>query len=132
MNKIVGIDLGTGNSAVAVYEGGKVTVIPAKDNGKFTTPSVVAFIDSGEILVGAAAERQRITNPKNTIYAIKRFMGKKFSEVQNEVSMVPYEVVAGPNDECRVKINGKLYSPEEISAKIIEKLKKDAEAYLGY
>ena len=131
-NKIVGFDLGTGRSAVAVYESGKVTVIPAKDNGAYVTPSMVAFTSSGEILVGAAAERQRITNSKNTVYAIKRFMGKKFSEVQNEVKNVPYEVVAGPNDECRVKINDKLYSPEEISAKILEKLKKDAEAYLGY
>lgn len=131
-NKIVGFDLGTGRSAVAVYESGKVTVIPAKDNGAYVTPSMVAFTSSGEILVGAAAERQRITNSKNTIYAIKRFMGKKFSEVQNEVKNVPYEVVAGPNDECRVKINNKLYSPEEISAKILEKLKRDAEEYLGY
>ena len=131
-NKIVGFDLGTGRSAVAVYESGKVTVIPDKDNGAYVTPSMVAFTSSGEILVGAAAERQRITNSKNTIYAIKRFMGKKFSEVQNEVKNVPYEVVAGPNDECRVKINNKLYSPEEISAKILEKLKRDAEEYLGY
>lgn len=131
-NKIIGFDLGTGRSAVAVYESGKVTVIPAKDNGAYVTPSMVAFTSSGEILVGAAAERQRITNSKNTVYAIKRFMGKKFSEVQDEVKNVPYEVVAGPNDECRVKINDKLYSPEEISAKILEKLKKDAEEYLGY
>ena len=113
--KIVGIDLGTGNSAIAVYEGTKVTVIPGKDTGSLTTPSMVAFTKSGEILVGAAAARQRITNPKNTIYAVKRFMGKKFNEVQDEVKMVPYEVVAGPNDECRIKIDGKLYSPEEIS-----------------
>lgn len=129
--KILGLDLGTGNSAAAIYEGIKVTVIPAKDTGAMTTPSMVAFTNSGEILVGAAAARQRITNPKNTIYAVKRFMGKKFSEVQAEVKAVPYEVVAGPNDECRIKVNGKLYSPEEISAKILEKLKKDAEAYLG-
>lgn len=131
-SKIIGIDLGTGNSAVAVHEGNKATVIPAKDTGSLTTPSMVAFLPNGEILVGAAAARQRITNPKNTVYAIKRFMGKKFSEVQEEIKVVPYEVVAGPNDECRVKINGKLYSPEEISAKILEKLKKDAESYLGY
>lgn len=129
--KILGFDLGTGNSAAAIYEGTKVTVIPAKDTGAATTPSMVAFTSSGEILVGAAAARQRITNPKNTIYAVKRFMGKKFSEVQAEVKAVPYEVVAGPNDECRIKVNDKLYSPEEISAKILEKLKKDAEAYLG-
>ena len=132
MNKIIGIDLGTGRSAVSVYEGGKATIIPAKDTGSQTTPSVVAFTKSGEILVGAAAERQRITNPKNTIYAIKRFMGRKYSEVLGEVKAVPYEVVAGPNDECRVVVDGKQYSPEEISAKILEKLKKDAESYLGY
>lgn len=131
-NKIIGMDLGTGRSAVAVYEGSTVTVIPAKDTGSMTTPSMVAFTSSGEVLVGAAAERQRITNPKNTIYAVKRFMGKKFSEVRSEVAAVPYEVVAGPNDECRIKIGDKQYSPEEISAKILEKLKKDAEAYLGY
>ena len=129
--KIIAIDLGTGNSAVAVFEGGKPTIIPAKDTGNQTTPSVVAFTSSGEILVGTQAARQRITNPKRTIFAIKRFMGKTVDEAKDEISKVPYEVVAGPNNQCRVKIDDKLYSPEEISAKILGKLKKDAEAYLG-
>lgn len=131
MSKIVGFDLGTGNSAVAVYEGGKATIIPAKDTGSMTTPSVVAFTQKGEILVGAAASRQRITNPKRTVFAIKRFMGKTVDEAKDEISQVPYEVVAGPNSQCRVKIDDKMYSPEEISAKILDKLRKDAEAYLG-
>lgn len=130
-NKIISIDLGTGNSAVAVFEGNKPTIIPAKDTGNLTTPSIVAFTKTGDILVGTAAARQRVTNPKNTIYAIKRFMGKTFDEAKDEISKVPYEVVAGPNNQCRVKINDKLYSPEEISAKILGKLKTDAEAYLG-
>lgn len=132
MDKIVGFDLGTGNSAVAISEGGKPTIIPAKDTGSMTTPSVVAFTSSGEILVGAQAARQRVTNPKKTVFAIKRFMGKTVDEAKDEIANVPYEVVAGPNNQCRVKIDGKLYSPEEISAKILGKLKKDAEAYLGY
>lgn len=132
MDKIVGFDLGTGNSAVAISEGGKPTIIPAKDTGSMTTPSVVAFTSSGEILVGAQAARQRVTNPKKTVFAIKRFMGKTVDEAKDEIANVPYEVVAGPNNQCRVKIDDKLYSPEEISAKILGKLKKDAEAYLGY
>ncbi len=132
IKKIISIDLGTGNSAVAVMEGGKVTIIPAKDTGKLTTPSIIAFTKTGEILVGNSAARQRVTNPKNTIFAIKRFMGKTVDEAKDEISKVPYEVVAGPNNQCRVKINNKLYSPEEISAKILEKLKRDAEAFLGY
>lgn len=131
MAKIVGFDLGTGNSAVAVIEGGKTTIIPAKDTGSMTTPSIVAFASNGDILVGAAAARQRITNPKNTVFAIKRFMGRTVSEAADEISKVPYAVVAGPNGQCRVSVDGKQYSPEEISAKILEKLKKDAEAYLG-
>lgn len=130
--KIIAIDLGTGNSAVAITEAGKTTIIPAKDTGSQTTPSIVAFTKNGDILVGSAAARQRVTNAKNTIYAIKRFMGKTISEAKDEINNVPYTVVAGPNDQCRIKINDKLYSPEEISAKILEKLKKDAEAYLGY
>lgn len=130
--KIIAIDLGTGNSAVAITEAGKTTIIPAKDTGNQTTPSIVAFTKNGDILVGSAAARQRVTNAKNTIYAIKRFMGKTVSEAKDEINNVPYTVVAGPNDQCRVKIDDKLYSPEEISAKILEKLKKDAEAYLGY
>jgi len=131
MAKIVGIDLGTGFSAVSIVEGGKTTMIPAKDTGSMTTPSIVAFTAKGDILVGAAAARQRITNPKNTVFAIKRFMGRTVDEAKDEISKVPYSVVAGPNGQCRVDINGKQYSPEEISAKILEKLKKDAEAYLG-
>lgn len=131
MSKIIGIDLGTGNSAVAVLECGKATIIPAKDTGSMTTPSVVAFTSSGEILVGAQAARQRVTNPKRTVFAIKRFMGKTVDEAKDEISQVPYEVVAGPSGQCRVKIDDKLYSPEEISAKILDKLRKDAEAYLG-
>lgn len=130
--KIIAIDLGTGNSAVAITEAGKTTIIPAKDTGSQTTPSIVAFTKNGDILVGSAAARQRVINAKNTIYAIKRFMGKTISEAKDEINNVPYTVVAGPNDQCRIKINDKLYSPEEISAKILEKLKKDAEAYLGY
>ncbi len=130
--KIVGFDLGTGNSAVAIMEGSKTIIIPAKDTGNQTTPSIVAFTKNNEILVGASAARQRITNPKYTVYAIKRFMGKTFTEAKDEISKVPYEVVAGPNDQCRVKINDKLYSPEEISAKILGKLKQDAEHFLGY
>lgn len=130
--KIVSFDLGTGNSAVAIMEGTKTTIIPAKDTGNQTTPSIVAFTKNGEILVGVSAARQRITNPKRTIYAIKRFMGKTFTEAKDEISKVPYEVVSGPNDQCRVKIDDKLYSPEEISAKILGKLKQDAEHFLGY
>ena len=129
--KIIAIDLGTGNSAVSIFEGGKPTIIPAKDTGNMTTPSIVAFTKNGETLVGSQAARQRVTNPKNTIYAIKRFMGKTFEEAKDEISKVPYEVVAGPNNQCRVKIGDKLYSPEEISAKILSKLKSDAENYIG-
>ena len=131
MGKIIGIDLGTGNSAVAVMEGGKPVIVPAKDSGSRTTPSIVAFTKSGETLVGAAAARQRVTNAKRTVYAIKRFMGKTVDEAKDEISKVPYDVVAGPNGQCRVKIDDKLYSPEEISAKILAKLKADAEAYVG-
>lgn len=130
--KILGIDLGTGNSAISIVEGGKSIIIPTKDTGAQTTPSIVGFTKNGDILVGAAAARQRVTNPKNTVYAIKRFMGRTIDEAKDEISKVPYEVVAGPNNMCRVKINNKLYSPEEISAKILAKLKADAEAYLGY
>lgn len=131
MSKILGCDLGTGNSACAVIEGGKAKIIPAADTGSMTTPSMVAFTKSGDVLVGAAAARQRVTNPKNTVYAIKRFMGKRFSEAAEEIKSVPYKIVQGPNDSCRVDVDGRLYSPEEISAKILAKLKADAEAYLG-
>ncbi len=130
MGKIIGIDLGTTNSVVAVMEGGEPTVIPNPE-GSRTTPSVVAFTKSGERLVGQAAKRQAITNPENTIYSIKRFMGRRFSEVQNEIKAVPYKVVAAPNGDCRIVAQGKEYSPQEISAMILQKMKDAAEQYLG-
>ncbi|HWY48945.1 MAG TPA: molecular chaperone DnaK [Bryobacteraceae bacterium] len=130
MSKIIGIDLGTTNSVVSVMEGGQAVVIPNQEGGR-TTPSVVAFTKSGERLVGQVAKRQSVTNPENTIYSIKRFMGRKFSEVSQEMKLVPYKVVAGENSDARVEINGKKYSPPEISAMILTKLKEAAEAYLG-
>src|SRR5689334_4201740 len=130
MSKIIGIDLGTTNSCVAVMEGGDPVVIPNAE-GNRTTPSVVAFSKSGERLVGQVAKRQAVTNPQNTIYSIKRFMGRKFSEVAEEIRMVPFQVVAGPNGDCRVRAGSKDWSPEEISAMILGKLKEAAEAYLG-
>jgi molecular chaperone DnaK len=130
MGKIIGIDLGTTNSVVAVMEGGQPTVIPNQE-GSRTTPSVVAFTKSGERLVGQVAKRQAITNPENTIFSIKRFMGRRFEEVSEEMKMVPYKVVRGDNGDARVEIMGKKYSPPEISAMILTKLKEAAEAYLG-
>jgi len=130
MSKILGIDLGTTNSCMAVMEGGEPLVIPNAE-GMRTTPSIVAFTKSGERLVGQAAKRQAITNPKNTIYSIKRFMGRKYDEVAHEISLVPYEVVRAANGDAHVKINDKVYSPPEISSMILQKLKADAEAYLG-
>lgn len=130
MAKILGIDLGTSNSCMAVMEHGDVTVIPNVE-GNRTTPSIVAFSKSGERLVGQTAKRQAVTNPKNTIFSVKRFMGRKFSEVQSELANIPYEVVAAPNGDAHIKVNDKLYSPPEISAMILQKLKSDAEAYLG-
>ncbi len=130
MGKIIGIDLGTTNSVVAVMEGGQPKVI-VNEEGARTTPSVVAFTKDGEILVGQVAKRQSVTNPHNTVFSIKRFMGRKFNEVREEMKMVPYKVVEGPNGDVRIDISGKLYSPPEISAKVLEKLKKAAEAYLG-
>ncbi len=130
MSKIIGIDLGTTNSVVAVMEGGQAVVIPNQEGGR-TTPSVVAFTKSGERLVGTVAKRQSVTNPENTVYSIKRFMGRRFSEVSEEMKLVPYKVVAGENGDARVEINGKRYSPPEISAMILNKLKEAAEAYLG-
>jgi molecular chaperone DnaK len=130
MSKIIGIDLGTTNSVVAVMEGGQAVVIPNQEGGR-TTPSVVAFTKSGERLVGQVAKRQAVTNPENTIYSIKRFMGRRFNEVSEEMKLVPYKVVAGENGDARVEINGKRYSPPEISAMILTKLKEAAEAYLG-
>jgi len=130
MGKTIGIDLGTTNSCMAVLEGGEPTVIENAEGGR-TTPSVVAFTASGERLVGTVAKRQAVTNPQNTIFSIKRFMGRKEAEVREEESIVPYKVVAGPNGDARVEAGGKQYSPPEISAMILQKLKADAEAYLG-
>src|SRR5437588_5676072 len=130
MSKIIGIDLGTTNSVVAVMEGGQPVVIPNQEGGR-TTPSVVAFTKSGERLVGQVAKRQAVTNPENTIYSIKRFMGRRYNEVGEETKRVPYNVVAGENGDARVEISGKKYSPPEISAMILGKLKEAAEAYLG-
>jgi molecular chaperone DnaK len=130
MGKIIGIDLGTTNSVVAVMEAGQPTVI-ANQEGARTTPSVVAFTKSGERLVGQVAKRQAITNPENTIFSIKRFMGRRYDEVSEEMKMVPYKVVRGDNGDARVEISGKKYSPPEISAMILTKLKEAAESYLG-
>jgi molecular chaperone DnaK len=130
MGKIIGIDLGTTNSVVAVMEGGQPTVIANQEGGR-TTPSVVAFTKSGERLVGQVAKRQSITNPENTVFSIKRFMGRRLDEVTEEQKMVPYKVMRGENGDARVEIQGKKYSPPEISAMILTKLKEAAEAYLG-
>ena len=130
MSKIIGIDLGTTNSVVAVMEGGEAKVIPNAE-GNRTTPSVVAFAKNGERLVGQVAKRQSVTNPKNTVFSIKRFMGRKFDEVKEEMKMVPYEVERGDNGDVRVTIEGKKFSPPEISAMILGKLKQSAEDYLG-
>lgn len=130
MGKIIGIDLGTTNSCVSVMEGNEPVVIPNSEGGR-TTPSVVAFTKTGERLVGQPAKRQAVTNPRNTIFSIKRFMGRKIEEVGTEKSEVPYEVVAGDNSTARVKISDRLYSPPEISAMILQKMKKTAEDYLG-
>jgi molecular chaperone DnaK len=130
MSKIIGIDLGTTNSVVAIMEGGKPTVITNAEGSRLT-PSVVAVTDKGERLVGQVAKRQAITNPTNTVYSIKRFMGRKFAEVQSEVKMVPYHVEAADNGDVRVKIQDKSYSPPEISALILRRLKEAAEAHLG-
>ena len=130
MAKIIGIDLGTTNSCVSVMEGNQPVVI-ANHEGKRTTPSVVAFLDNGEIKVGDPAKRQSIINPKNTIASIKRFMGRKYNEVSSETKLVSYKVMAGPNDTARVQINDKNYTPQEISAMILQKMKKTAEDYLG-
>ncbi len=130
MAKTIGIDLGTTNSCMAVLEGGEPTVIPNAEGGR-TTPSVVAFTGDGERLVGPPAKRQQVTNPQNTVFSIKRFMGRKHSEVSEEMKIVPYEVTEDPNGDVRVKAGGKEYAPPEISAMILQKLKADAEAYLG-
>jgi len=130
MGKIIGIDLGTTNSAMAVLEGGEPTIIPNAEGGR-TTPSVVAFTKTGEQLVGTVARRQAVTNPENTVFSIKRFMGRKYSNVSEEMKIVPYKVVEGPNSDVRVEVKDGQFSPPEISAKILQKLKRDAEAFLG-
>ena len=130
-DKVIGIDLGTTNSVVAVMEGGDPVVIPNAEGGR-TTPSVVAFTKDGERLVGQIAKRQAVTNPQNTIFSIKRFMGRKLSEVQEETKRVPYKIVSGPNDMAVVEVQGKRYTPPEISAMILQKMKQTAEDYLGH
>lgn len=130
MGKIIGIDLGTTNSVVAIMEGRDVKVIE-NEEGTRTTPSVVGFVKENEILVGQVAKRQAITNPENTVFSIKRFMGRRFNEVEQEIKMVPYKVVQAPNGDAHVEIRGKKYSPPEISAQILMKLKRAAERYLG-
>src|SRR6201986_3140680 len=130
MAKIIGIDLGTTNSVVAIMEGDQPKVL-INSQGRRLTPSVVAFTEKGEILVGQVAKHQQVTNPKNTIFSIKRFMGRRHSEVAQEEKMVPYEVTGGPNDYVKVKVRGKEYTPEQVSAFILQDLKKTAEDYLG-
>ena len=129
-SKVLGIDLGTTNSCMAVMEGGEPTVIPNAEGGR-TTPSVVAFTKDGERLVGSSAKRQAVTNPLNTVFSIKRFIGRKFDEVKNEIDLVPYKIIKSKNGDAHVQIGEKVYSPPEISAMILQKLKTDAEAYLG-
>ncbi|MDB4025136.1 molecular chaperone DnaK [Flavobacteriaceae bacterium] len=131
MSKIIGIDLGTTNSCVSVMEGNEPVVIPNSE-GKRTTPSIVAFVEGGERKVGDPAKRQAVTNPTKTVYSIKRFMGNKFSESTQEATRVPYKVVKGDNDTPRVDIDGRLYTPQEISAMVLQKMKKTAEDYLGH
>jgi molecular chaperone DnaK len=129
-SKVLGIDLGTTNSCMAIMEGGEPTVIPNAEGGR-TTPSVVAFTKDGERLVGQAAKRQAVTNPKNTIFSVKRFMGRNYAEVAHEIELVPYQVVKASNGDAHIKIGDKTYAPPEISAMILQKMKTDAEAYLG-
>ncbi len=129
-NKILGVDLGTGNSAMAVFEGGEAKIIPNAEGGR-TTPSIIGWTKSGERLVGQAAKRQAVTNPKGTVYEVKRLIGRKYDEVLDDIKMLSYDVVKAPNGDCRIKVEGKEYSPEECSSFILAKLKKDAEAYLG-
>ena len=130
MAKVIGIDLGTTNSVVAVVEGGNPTVI-ANQEGSRLTPSVVGFTKEGEILVGQVAKRQGITNPENTVFSIKRFMGRRYDEVVQEIKLVPYKAVKAGNGDARIEVRGKQYAPPEISAMILRKLKEAAEAYLG-
>src|SRR5512140_2489395 len=130
MAKAIGIDLGTTNSVVAVMEGGQPAVI-INSEGSRITPSVVAFTKAGERLVGQIAKRQAVLNPENTIYSAKRFIGRRYAEVQSEIKNVPYKVIAGPNDIVQFDITGKRYAPEEISAQVMRKLAEDAAKYLG-
>src|SRR5690348_7469161 len=130
MSKVIGIDLGTTNSVVAVMEGGEPTVI-VNQEGARTTPSVVGFSRDGERLVGQVARRQAVTNPDNTIFSIKRFMGRKYDEVTQEIARVPYKVVRATNGDAQIEVGGKKYSPPEISAMILQKLKAAAEGHLG-
>ncbi len=129
-NKVLGIDLGTTNSCMAIMEGGESTVIPNAEGGR-TTPSVVAFTKDGERLVGQAAKRQAVTNPTNTIFSVKRFMGRKFAEVAHEIDLVPYKVIKAKNGDAHIQIDDKTYAPPEISAMILQKMKADADAYVG-
>ena len=130
MSKIIGIDLGTTNSVVAVMEGGEPIVITNSEGGR-TTPSVVAFTKDGNRLVGQVAKRQAVTNPENTLYSIKRFMGRKFDEVTEEIKQVPYKVEKAGNGDVRISVDGKQYNPPEIAAMVLQKLKQSAEDYLG-
>ncbi len=129
MGKIIGIDLGTTNSCVAVMEAGKPVVIPNPEGGR-TTPSIVAFSKTGERLVGAIAKRQAVTNPDDTVYSIKRFMGRRHNEVESEEKNVPYKIVGGPSDLVKVHVNNKDNTPPELSAMVLQYLKKAAEDYL--
>src|ERR1700737_3536733 len=130
MSKIIGIDLGTTNSVVSVMQGGEPVVIPNQEGGR-TTPSVVAITKGGERLVGQVAKRQAVTNPENTVYSIKRFMGRRFDEVNAETKRIPYKVVKGEHDDARIEIFGKMYSRPQFSAMILGKLKSAAEDFLG-
>src|SRR5512147_3075345 len=132
MSKVIGIDLGTTNSCVAIMEGGEPVVI-ANAEGSRTTPSMVAFADSGEVLVGQSAKRQAVTNPQNTLFAIKRLIGRKFQDdvVQKDVGMVPYKIAKADNGDAWVEVNGKKMAPPEVSARVLMKMKKTAEDYLG-
>ena len=129
MGKIIGIDLGTTNSCVSVFEGNEPVVI-TNSEGKRTTPSIVAFVEGGERIVGDPAKRLAITNPPRTIYSIKRFMGETYDQVQKEISRTPYKVVRGDNNTPRVDVDGRQYTPQEISAMVLQKMKKTAEDYL--
>jgi len=132
MSKILGIDLGTTNSCMAIMEGGKPVVLENKEGAR-TTPSVVAETKTGERIVGQVAKRQAITNPVNTLYSVKRLIGRRYSDksVQYDKKLLPYEIIQGPNDAIKIKMNGKEYAPEEVSAMILRKLKEDAESKLG-